>query len=226
MKNRIIYQHIPKTAGNSLSTLIRRQFDRKKQFICGTDGVLNDFIALPQKNKDNIELLIGHVDYGIHKYFNNDSLYFTFLRDPVERVLSHYYFIKERSTHRYHQYALTMDIVQFLKHGIRPRMNNCMVRMLSGIDAEYGKCTSDHVKTAMGNLENHYAFVGFISNMEGYVQRLCERLNFEFRPIPVINQTKIRPNIKDVSPEVIDEIKKYNSQDIELYHQAYQKYSI
>lgn len=59
-------------------------------FICGSeDGVLKDFLKLKENERNQLKLLIGHVDYGIHKNFKEDSKYITFLRDPIERVLSH-----------------------------------------------------------------------------------------------------------------------------------------
>ncbi len=39
----------------------------------------------------DIHLLGGHLPFGIYQYLPSDSRYITFLRDPVERTLSHYY---------------------------------------------------------------------------------------------------------------------------------------
>ncbi len=62
-------------------------------FLCGAkDGVLNDFLGLKKDARDRLKLLAGHVDYGIHHNYQGNSKYIAFLRDPGERVVSHYYY--------------------------------------------------------------------------------------------------------------------------------------
>ncbi len=217
--NTLIFQHIPKTAGTSLKPLVTAQFERKRSFICGSsDGVLKDFIGLKADRRNELELLFGHVDYGIHKHFNKDTKYIAFLRDPVERVVSHYYFIKFTESHRHHSTAQSMNIDEFILSGIRPRMNNCMVRMISGINPQYGACKDHMLDQALENLDTHYAFVGSFSNVHESIGLLTRKMNWNPVVIERTNATKNKPDIENLPKKTLDLIRNYNALDIKLYN--------
>lgn len=225
MSHRVIFQHIPKAAGTSLAKLFVKQQSRDRIFICGSeDGVLNDFIELEQNDRNKLQLLIGHVDFGIHNYFNDESLYITFLRDPIDRVISHYYFIKSNKMHRFHEEANRIDVCEFITSGIRPRMNNCMTRMISGISPEYNCCHEEMVERALENIDSHYAFFGFFSNLKESVDLLIKKMNWEECNIPVLNVTLNKPFKCDFTDKDLDVIKEYNQLDMKLYSLLMVKY--
>ena len=41
-----------------------------------------------------MQVFKGHMPFGIHKRLPQDYTYITFLRDPIERVVSAYYFAR------------------------------------------------------------------------------------------------------------------------------------
>ena len=52
---------------------------------------------MPAERRDSVRLIWGaHVEYGLHEYLSEPVSYFTLLREPVNRVLSHYYFAREQ----------------------------------------------------------------------------------------------------------------------------------
>ncbi len=222
MSNRIIFQHIPKVAGTSLASLFVNQFDRNRSFICGSkDGVLRDFMSLEQRKRNLLDLLIGHVDYGIHHNFNGKSKYITFLRDPVERVLSHYYFIKSNKFHRYHKAEKNMDIDEFIICGLRPRMNNCMVRMISGENPGYNKCPDEMIDLALENLDRDYIFVGVVSHLSNSIAALIKIMGWKNVEVERKNVTKNKPDIQSMTEKTIDIIRTYNSLDMKFYDLIY-----
>lgn len=218
MSRRIIFQHIPKTAGSSLQTLFTSQFDRQRTFICGSqDGVLQDFLQLETDQRDRLDLLIGHVDFGVHQQFSDESTYISFIREPVERVLSHYYFIRDHVHHRYHAEANMMKLEEFMSSGIRPRMNNCMTRMFSGENPQYNACNFAMVEKALDNIDQQYGFIGFFSTINSSVDSLVKIMGWKNITLERKNVTRNKPQIQHVSQEIIDLIRYYNSYDIELY---------
>ncbi len=48
---------------------------------------------MPEEKRNKIRCLKGHMPFGLHKYLLNSSVYLTVLREPIERVISHYYFV-------------------------------------------------------------------------------------------------------------------------------------
>ena len=55
------------------------------------------FQQLPAERRDQVRLIWAvHVEYGLHEHLDRPVSYFTLLREPVNRVLSHYYFAREQ----------------------------------------------------------------------------------------------------------------------------------
>ena len=96
--------HLPKCGGTTFNTILDRMYLPEEIFdIKLTDNSsLNteDFISLAVQEKDKIKLLKGHMQFGLHKYFSANSEYITFLRNPIERIISYYYYVKRSPNHR------------------------------------------------------------------------------------------------------------------------------
>jgi hypothetical protein len=189
----------------------------EKSFICGKDGVLNDFLSLPRHRLDNLDFLCGHVDYGIHEHIGRPCVYLAFLRDPVDRVMSHYYFIRNSARHRYREQANAMSLIEFIESGLRPRMNNCMVRMISGLGAKYGECGESMLDRALENLSRHYVFLGITERFDESLAALSNL--FGWPPAEYENRVVSvnRPAVSEAPAEDVRVIRKYNELDIGLY---------
>src|SRR3972149_560950 len=82
-----IFFHVPRTGGNTISEALVKM--RPKEEILLTSKVRYH----PEKiDYSKLRFIFGHATYyGIHKKVpNKEPRYFTFLRDPAERQISHY----------------------------------------------------------------------------------------------------------------------------------------
>lgn len=92
LPKRVVFLHIAKTAGTSISHFFRMRL--AKRHVC-THG---DFLDWPERERARVNKLkhyrfiSGHFGYDLAKPLLADSYSFTFLRDPVDRVLSFYKF--------------------------------------------------------------------------------------------------------------------------------------
>ncbi|WP_051428308.1 sulfotransferase family 2 domain-containing protein [Bacillus sp. J33] len=87
----LIFMHIPKTGGTTLSRIIDMQYKpneiyRTYKNVVKAQGKMTD---------NNIRCIQGHDYFGIHKQINKPFKYVTLLRDPVERVISNYYYSRQ-----------------------------------------------------------------------------------------------------------------------------------
>lgn len=78
----IIFLHIPKTGGSTVWNHLKNQF--------GNAAISPTHIG--EKPNDEVSLIYGHdTYYGIHQKFQKKApLYFTFLREPANRMVSGY----------------------------------------------------------------------------------------------------------------------------------------
>jgi len=84
-----IFLHPPRTGGNTIIETLLKKFPREEIFLPS--------VSRYQKSTKNIDsskirFILGHAAYyGIHKMVpNKEPKYFVILRDPVDRIISHY----------------------------------------------------------------------------------------------------------------------------------------
>jgi hypothetical protein len=108
-----VFLHTQKTAGTTLIALARRFY--KEDMISH-----GDYLALPRESLSKIAFVSGHFGYDYALPLIQSRYSFTFLRDPVERVLSFYYFCRNSDPAEYPIYRLAheLDLNDFLRAGL------------------------------------------------------------------------------------------------------------
>lgn len=91
-QRRIVFLHIVKTAGTSVVGYFRRSLPRGQVFSHGDFMQYPQDLALPREVFDSHRFLSGHFGYTQIAPYLDEAYSFTFLRDPVARVLSFYKF--------------------------------------------------------------------------------------------------------------------------------------
>lgn len=232
----LIFLHIPKTAGTSLRKVVERFYDKDEIYAIYEEHI-KEFKDVPDDKKNKIKVFYGHVSFGLHKYIPQPTSYVTILRDPVERVISLYSYVSKLKDHPYYkQFDFDkMTIAEFVQSGITLEADNEQTRLVSGIDCEFGKCTSEMLETAKENLRKHFAVVGLSEYFDESV--LLMKLAFGWKlPIrlslkkivsgtasPFYERTNVsinRVRRDELSEDDLFAIDKFNELDIQLYRYA------
>ncbi len=231
-KRPIIFLYIPKTAGTTLHRIIERQYAPEDIISFGPDAhqSIADFKALSLERRVQIRMLKGHMAFGLHRYFPADRhrpVYFTLMRDPIERVISHYYHVLRDPTHYLYPYTEEgqLGIADFLKSKVPVMLNNGQTRLLSGRweDVPFGECDAEMLEIAKRNLHEHFILVGLTERFDETLCLLRSLLGWrnDISYVPR-NVGDNRPQRDRMSPETLDAISETNQLDIALYAYAEQ----
>ena len=220
---KIIFIHVPKTAGQTLYLIIKRQYPLEEimNFREGVGGSYPEFLKSSPDNRSRYWLLRGHIPIGLHEYIDEPCEYFTFLRDPIERTISHYYFLAREEVHPLKE-KYGPDFISFkelLERGDDPLLFNCHTRQLSGVmyDVPPRGCTRKHLELAKQNLRDNIRVVGLTERFDESLILLQDAFGWQDIRYVSDNVSVGRPRREDLSAETIALVEEANQLDQELY---------
>ena len=217
-----LFLHMPKCAGSSMRKVLKERFKenyvkdyqtfhrltKEEQF----KSILDSLESPKEVKKD--AFVFGHfypVKYlGKNNFKKNDFRLITFLREPLERLASHYSFWTNSKKDHYLWRKMTKEKWNFKQFCLSKEMKNFYSQYLI------------HVPISS------FDFIGTQENINKDWERLCKFLEIEFVELPKINETpnkifrgllkktpkQIHKNLSDQDKEEIEE---FHSQDVNLY---------
>lgn len=212
-----IFLHIPKSAGSSLSQVVRANYQPEElQDHESLADAAQPLAELSENQKAKLKAVMGHYYYGIHEGFpGRDVAHVTMLRDPVERVLSSYYFLR---TYPGYEPVAEMTIQQFVD--AYPEGRNLQTLMLSGlVDKDDLDRFIPNLDRAIQNL-NGFRAVGLTERFEPSVAMIGRALGWSNIEYPRVNVTANKPKTSHISADDIAYVTDANSLDIVLYRRA------
>jgi len=219
----LIFLHIPKTAGTTLTTVLARQYPQDKTLSIFDEPLdAPSLQQLPEHQREKLQYVRGHVRFGLHEFLPQPSTYITFLRDPIDRIISTYYFTFRTPSHPLYELFLSQKIGlgDFVSSGIRVMTENGQVRLLAGkagVETPFGQCNAELLDIAKHNIQDKFSLVGLSGRFDESLILL--KRQFGWRNVAYIsrNVTANRPQKADVSEQDLALIQEYNQLDLELY---------
>ena len=220
----VIFLHIPKTAGRTLQDVLDRKYKRSEAFSIDPNRVresTEEFKGLPYDQRSKIRLLKGHMPFGLHEFLPNQSTYVTILRNPIDRIISHYYYvIRHPNHHLYNKVKYNkLSLKGYVASGISIELDNFQMRSLAGAtDLGFGKCSSELLEQAKCHLQSHFTVVGLTERFDETLILMKRDLQWHTPPFYTeLNVSRNRPLLEDIPRDTLDLIEKYNELDCELY---------
>jgi hypothetical protein len=224
----LIFVHVPKAAGSTLNTIIRDLYGRDA--ICHINGYRTDsegvlkLRGLPAEQRRKIKVLCGHIPFGLHDHVPQPFTYVTIVRDPVERIISYYYYVARRPDHFHHQVVAggKMSLAEYIE---LPHIwvHDAQAKIFAGFDSP-SLPPRDLLALAMDNLAQYFAVVGLTERFDETLARIGRHMNWPPISYQPTNVTKDRPKQTQISPALLDRIRELNQLDLELYDWAVRRF--
>ncbi len=244
---RIFYfLHIPKTAGTTFNfSVLPKLFNASE--ICPAYSY-RQILQIPPAELSKFHLFRGHFFYFLHKLLPDKPIYMTFLRDPVERALSLYDYVRREPKHS--RYELVRSLSGGIRDFVRSRqllvpdfqvtaiacdidplkaVEDARLRESRDIDEDGAiigqmisrPATHEDLVVARERLEG-FPFVGITERFEESLQLLCH--TFGWGPPPAFESLNVAPETRvqreQLPPDIVDEITETHQLDFELYEFA------
>lgn len=222
----LIFLHLPKAAGTTLQDIVLRQYPGSLGFrFTGAPNRLEAFKQLPESARAGFDVLAGHVHFGIHRWVPGPSTYMTMLRDPVDRVISHYYFVLQHPDHYLYKLVKgnNLSLHDYIARRTSIELDNDQTRyflLREHREIPFGGVTDSMLDEARGVLDAYFPAIGLAERFDEslvYLQCLFGWLDISYHKK---NVTKERPKMADVAPETLALIREVNRFDVALYEHA------
>ena len=167
-KRTLVFVHIPKTAGQTLLQVLRRQYEPDATYATKGPGpnVMDELAALPEAFRAQLRLVYGHMPFGAHRLLPGETTYLAFLRDPVERAVSHFEYVRRTREHRLHREVVERDMTlhEYVESSITDELDNGQTALLAGtpIRDRADFFDPELLEQAKRNIEGHFALVGLV----------------------------------------------------------------
>lgn len=208
----IIHIHIPKTAGTSLLNVLQKKYSPneirmiKRKELTG-NLIERESVIIKHLISKEHKILHGHLHYKEIDFvlkMNKEVKIITFIRNPIDRVISNYLFFKQRIIEgKINKSELSRKNETLMEYARLEESQNRQSKFLDGLD-----------------LEKIY-FLGIMENFSEDIKTLCKGLDIYLREIPKLNKNKhFETGDLKVTEAEVQEIKSLNQKDLLLYKNA------
>lgn len=219
---RVIFDHLPKTGGQSLNAWILEELGAG----CVTQSLIGNHSDLILQYGGKYSIICGHVFYHWNEGLDCRYQYITCLREPVDRVISWIYFLINNHNNsdlpelrRIAIDFIASDVFKIPDMLIRD-ISNSYVEHFCRIKGTGLESDDEKIANALAAIKE-YSVVGLYEDMPQFLSDVANIIGLPPRQsIAKVNVTKQRPQVQQISPTLYERIMLLNQLDIRLYEEV------
>nr|WP_321224579.1 sulfotransferase family 2 domain-containing protein [uncultured Psychroserpens sp.] len=206
MKSKNIFIHIPKTGGTTINCIMTKSNWQ-------TQPDFNYRHILYDTKRSNAGDIFNPIKNDIYLEYE----IFSMLRNPVDRIVSEYYFIKDRPEFMSLLKPVPKNLMEYVKH---KQTRNYMTGFFLGkrmYDEEF--VNQNDLQLVLNTIKTLNIKIGFFEEYEKSMQYFSSITGIKWpKNINIKRKTLNRPEVSDISHSIKDIILKNNQLDLELYN--------
>lgn len=215
----IVFLHIPKCAGTSISAAIAEHFGRENCYYYGKNEPYKRY-EQSAPNLGQFQFVKGHLTLDQVNLIRGPKKIFTLMREPVERVLSWFEFMARQQRTTLHPFASSGDAHTFIQKCLDAQADPDSPRSIKKnvVELSNGMCQrltgSENADLAVQAIKDRSIKVLDQGKLDTEASELWGWLGLPELAIPQLNTA---PRKKEYPKSVIERIRELNTEDAKLY---------
>ncbi|KAN0018247.1 hypothetical protein ACTFIU_010861 [Dictyostelium citrinum] len=176
-------------------------------------------------NLDNINIDINNFNNNDYLYHQNPYSYMTMMRNPIDRVVSHYYFLKNSPDHPLYGEVASISLEDWIEFSKLARNEQC--RRIVGLSRSTKQLPIDFREQCIFRLKHTFKFIGLTERFDESLLILSyktgfNQLSFISQNIGKNRSSNVIGSSYNLEKSLFEKIKSLNSIDLEVYNIAIQ----
>ena len=230
----LVFTHFPKTGGTTLHKILVEKFPKGKTIH------IEAFLEMSYEKRDEFDYITGHIPPCIHDFISRHCRYIILLREPLERVISDYYFILTNPRNpMYEKYNIEkVTLEEHLERQIKYSGNTAIMNFLlypnpkdtaniPGIKrwrGFYPYSMNEMIEESKRKLREDFFQVGILERFGDFVFLLSRKLGWEVPYYRIKNRNHGRPKTADaldtIDTNLLSRFYEAYSPEYEIYEYA------
>tara|TARA_R110000787_G_scaffold284875_1_gene399181 strand:+ start:3477 stop:4157 length:681 start_codon:yes stop_codon:yes gene_type:complete len=215
----VVFLHVPKCAGTSIAAAISQALGESNCYEYGKTAPYKAFESSAY-GLDKYKFIAGHLTISQIELIRGSKKIFTVVRDPIDRVLSWYEFVRRNKRTTLYPWTEKGDVHSFIERCCEVRRGAVVSRPMEVNSTELfnGMCSRLHpaatAEAALGMIEKHNILVLQQSKIDSDVKQIQTWLDLPELQLPRLN---VAPAKRPYPKSVVERIRELNAEDILLY---------